>query len=120
MDLIDRRRGLSEALSRHDVAAVKGYLHPSFVVRGTDGVVVIDRAELMRELPVFFQRHPEYRQSVEVEGSEIEGDRAVLRTKHVEILGTLRRAHEVPSRWEETWKRVDGEWVLADEKPWGK
>ena len=48
MDLIDRRKGLSEALSRHDVSAVKGYLHPSFVVRGSDEVVVIDRAELVR------------------------------------------------------------------------
>ena len=117
MDLIDRRKGLSEALSRHDVGAVKGYLHSGFVVRGVDGVVVIDRAELERELPVFFDRHPEYRQSVEVEASQIDGDVAVLTTKHVEILRTLRRPHEVPSRWEETWKKVGGEWVLADERP---
>jgi hypothetical protein len=111
---------LSEALSRHDLTAVKGYLHPSFVVRGSDGVVVIDLAELVRQLPVFFDRHPEYKQSVEVEGSRINGDTAVLTTRHVEILRTLRRPHEVPSRWDETWTNVDGQWLLADEKPHAK
>ena len=117
MDVLDRRKALSEALTRHDVDAVMGYLHPGFVIKGADGVVVIDRAELVRQLPVFFDRHPEYRQSVEVERSRINGDVAMLTTRHVETLGTLRRRHEVPSRWEETWRNVEGQWRLWDERP---
>ena len=117
MDVIDRRKALAEALSAHDVAATKLYLHPSYVVRGTDGAVVIDYAQFLKNLPVFFDRHPEYRQSVEVEASREEGDTATLTTRHVELLKTWRRRHELPSRWDEIWKRVGQEWVLAEEKP---
>ena len=117
MDLIDQRKGLAAALSAHDLKAVDTYLDPLFVVKGVDGVVVIDHAELMRQLPAFFDRHPEYRQSVEVEASRAEGNTATLTTRHIEVLRTWRRPHEVPSRWDETWRRIGDKWLLLEERP---
>lgn len=114
---MDRRRGLAEALSAHDLERVRSYVDPSFVVRGADGAVVIDFAELMQRLRKFFQAHPEYTQSVELEASHVDGDAAELTTRHVEVLRTWRRAHEIPSRWDEKWGRVGGVWLLLEEKP---
>jgi hypothetical protein len=117
MDVIARRKALAGALSAHDLAAVATFLDRSFKVRGSDGVVVLEYGELIKQLPQFFDRHPEYRQTVDVEASKIEGDVATLTTRHVEVLKTWRRPHDVPSRWEETWRKVGADWLLADERP---
>lgn len=117
MKVEDRRKALADALSAHDLGAVKACLDPSFVVRGTDGVVVIRYDELMKQLPVFFERHPEYKQSVEVESALVEGDTAKLTTRHIEVLRTWRRPHDVPSRWDELWRKIEGKWRLIEERP---
>jgi hypothetical protein len=117
MDAIDQRKALASALSAHDLGAVKSCLHPSFVVRGTDGAVVMDYAGLLNELPKFFDHHPEYKQSVEVEASQVDGDTARLTTRHIDVLRTWRRPRDVPSRWDETWKTVGDKWVLVEERP---
>lgn len=120
MDVFDRRKGLANALSAHDLRAVAEFLDRSFKVKGSDGVVVVEYAELIKQLPQFFERHPEYRQTVEVEASKIEGDVATLTTRHVEVLKTWRRPHDVPSRWEEKWRKIGQDWLLTEERPLNK
>jgi hypothetical protein len=117
MDVVERRKGLAAALTAHDTSAVKSFLHPQFCIRGTDAVSVIGYAELLRQLPTFFKLHPEYRQSVEVRASKTQGDTATLTTRHIEVLRTWRRPHEVPSNWIETWKLLGDNWVLLEERP---
>ena len=117
MDVVQRRKALADALSAHDTEGVKSFLHPSFVVRGADGVVVMDYARFLSELPAFFNGNPRYRQSMESEMLRVEGDTATLTTRRVEVLRTLWWSHHVSSRWNETWKRIGGEWVLVEETP---
>lgn len=117
VDIVERRNALAEALSAHDLERVRSFLHPSYVVRGADGVVVLDYPGFVDRLATFFSQHPEYRQSVQVEESRTEEDSAMLVTRHVEVLRTWRRQHEIPSRWNETWRKVGDQWLLLEERP---
>lgn len=117
MDILERRRALAEALSSHQAERVKPFLDPSYVIRGTDGKVVLDCRGFLSQLPRFFHDHPEYKQSVEVESSREEGSTATLTTRHIDLMRTWWRAHPVPSRWDETWRKIGGEWLLLEERP---
>lgn len=117
MDIIEKRKALAQALSDHNPLSVKIFLHPSFVVRGAEGEVAMDYKRLVSELPEFFRSHPEYKQTVEIESSKIDGDTAILLTHRLEDLRVLWWPHTVSSKWNETWKKVAGEWVLAEERP---
>ena len=117
MDVVQRRNALAEALSAHNTAAVKSFLHPSFAIRGTDGTIVMDQDQLVHQLPEFFSSHPEYKQTASPELRAVEGDTAILTTQRAEILRVLWTARHISSRWEETWKRIGGEWFLLQERP---
>jgi len=117
MDLLERRNALAQALSSHRVDLVKGFLDPAYVIRGTDGVIVLDCRGFLLGLPRFFHEHPEYTQSVEVENCQADNSSATLTTRHVDLLRTWWRAHPRPSRWDETWRKIGGEWFLAEERP---
>ena len=117
MELIERRKALADALSAHDVEAVRSYLHPLFVIRGADGVAIMDRTGLQRRLPAFFEVHPEYKQSVQIEASNVQGDDATLQTRRDELLHVLWWPHSVTSHWIETWKKLNGQWLLVEETP---
>ena len=116
MDILQRRTQLAEALTAHDVGAVTPLLHPSFVVRNTEGQIVMHREQLLRDLPAFFQQHPEYRQTAAAEISKIEGDTARLTTQRIEMLRVLWWPHQLTTHWQETWKQIDGHWLLLEEK----
>lgn len=58
MDVIECRKALAAALSDHDLDKVRLFLHTSYVVRGTDGVVVLDYEAFVSRLPTFVSRHP--------------------------------------------------------------
>lgn len=117
MDLLPRRNALAEALTAHRVDQVKQFLHPSYVIRGTDGQIVLDCRGFLLQLPRFFEAHPEYKQSVEVDVAQEDECAARLTTRHVDFMRTGWRAHPVPSRWDETWRKVGGEWFLVEERP---
>jgi hypothetical protein len=57
------------------------------------------------------------KQSVESEMLSAEDGTATLTTRRVEVLRTLWWSHHVSSRWNETWKRIGGEWLLLEETP---
>ena len=117
MDVIQRRKALADALSAHDPAAVKGFIHAGFVVRGTDGVITLDCPHLLSQLPEFFKSHPEYKQGVEIESSKIEEHTAMLVTRRTEVFRVLWWSHSVSSRWNETWRKFGGDWMLVEERP---
>jgi hypothetical protein len=87
------------------------------VIRGTDGQIALDCRGFLLGLPRFFHDHPEYRQSIEVERAREEECTATLTTRHVDMLRTWFRVHPVDSRWDETWHKVGGEWLLVEERP---
>ena len=117
MDLIQTRFALAEALSSHDAKRIQPFLHPSYVIRDAGGAVVLDCPGFVRQLPRFFEAHPEYKQAVEVEQAVEQGSTATLTTRHVDVLRTWWRAHPIPSRWDETWCHTGDRWLLLEEKP---
>lgn len=117
MDLLERRNALAEALSSHHVDRVKPFLHPSYVIRGRDGEIVLDCRGFLLQLRRFFQDHPEYKQSIEVEHSHADESTAKLTTRHIDVMRTWWRAHPVPSEWDETWRKIGDEWFLLEERP---
>ena len=117
LELTNRRKHLAAALTAHNLAAVRACLHPDFAIRDVSGGIVLNYEGLMRQLPLFFDHHPEYRQSVEVENILVREDRATLTSRHVEELRTWRRAHEVSSQWDEIWLKAGESWLMLEEKP---
>lgn len=117
MDVLETRRALAEALSAHDADRVKPFLHPTYVVRGADGAVVLDCRTFVSQLPRFFHDHPEYRQTIELEQSTIAGDVATLTTRHIDLLRSWWRARPIPSLWDEVWHQINGRWMLVEERP---
>lgn len=49
--------------------------------------------------------------------SRVDGDSATLATQRVEVPRVLWRPQTVSSIWSETWKKLDGERVLVEERP---
>ena len=117
MDLVERRKGLTDALNVHDASAVKSFVHPSFVVRDQRGAVAADYRQLLDQLAAMFNDHPEYRQSLEIESLHFEGEIAKLTSRRIENVKLLRLlSWNNVSRWEETWKKIGGEWVIVEEQ----
>ncbi len=117
MDVMQTRIALAEALSVHDVDAVRTFLHPDFVVQDEHGEVALDHSEFLQQLTLFFDRNPEYRQSVQFESVEAVAGIASLISRRVEVLRTLWRSHSIQSRWGETWQKIACNWLLLTEKP---
>jgi uncharacterized protein DUF4440 len=116
MDVLQRRNELADALTAHDIEAVKRLLHPSFVVRNTNGEVVMSHEQLLRELPQFFQNHPEYKQTASSQVIRTDAETAILDSEHIEVLRVIWWPHELKSRWQETWKKIADTWMLTEEK----
>ena len=118
MELLERRKGLTEALNAHDATAVKSFVHPSFQVRDQRGYVAADYQQLLDQLATTFNDHPEYRQSLEIESCRCDGDSATLTSRRVENVKLLWLLNwNNVSRWEETWKKIGGQWVIVEEQP---
>ena len=117
MELRERRKALVDALNAHDKEAVKSFIDPSCVAKDESGKVVGDYWKLLDGLAVLFNDHPEYKQSLEVESMEVSGQAATVTTRRVESVKVLWwfPANEV-SRWVETWKSIDGRWVMVEEQ----
>jgi hypothetical protein len=105
------------ALNAHDVAAVKAFLHPSWTRKDRKGRPVARYHQVLEGLPVYFRKHPQYQQAVDIEGLEVNGDTARIHTRRVERLKVL---WFIPwksvSRFTETWNRVGGQWVMTEEQ----
>jgi hypothetical protein len=117
MELHERRQALVDALNAHDKEAVKSFIDPSYVAMDNSGKVIGNYWQLLDGLAVLFNDHPEYKQSLEVECLEVSGQTATVTTRRVESLKVLWwfPANQV-SRWAETWKSVDGRWMMVEEQ----
>ncbi|MCL6546734.1 MAG: nuclear transport factor 2 family protein [Bryobacteraceae bacterium] len=111
-----QREALAEAVNRHDVEAVKTFVHPSYVGRtqagGSCGYEdIIGLAERL------LAPDSDFEEAVEVEDVAVSGDRARLtvRRSHVRT-GWLWLKHRGTARAVETWWKVDGRWQLVEEQ----
>ena len=117
MDLQERRNELVDAMNAHDVEAIRSFVAPSFAAKDKNGKTIWDCHRLLDELVVMFHTHPEFKQSLEIESSTVNGNTATLVTRRVEYTKRLWwfDSNNV-SRWTETWNRIDGQWMIVEER----
>jgi hypothetical protein len=115
-DVRRQRAALAEAVNRHDVEAVKRFVHPSYVGRTKAGVSS-GYQDLIGLVERLLAPGRDFEEVVEVEDVVVSGDRAQLavRRNHV-MTGWLRIKHRVTTQAVETWWNVDGRWQLVEEQ----
>jgi hypothetical protein len=117
VDARQAREALLDAVNAHDVEAIGALVAPSYVARNEWGVVLSDRRQIMDFAARLFRKHPEYRETLEIELVEGEGELARLTTRRTESyrgLFGLEQSRE--ARQVETWEQVDGRWVIVEER----
>ena len=117
MNLRERRKTLADAVNSHDKEAIKSFLDPSFVAKDKHGKVVMNYWQILDQVTVLFKKHPEFKESVQIESIVIEGDTAKVITRRVDSMKVLWcfNWNEV-SRWAETWKSIHGQWLIVEEQ----
>jgi hypothetical protein len=120
MALRERRMALTQALNAHDKEAVKSFLDPACVTKDKRGRIVANYWQLLDQVAVLFNNHPEYHQSLEIESIDAEDSAARIVTRRVESMKMLWlfQVNNV-SRWAETWKLVNGSWLCVEERVLG-
>ncbi len=111
-----QRAALAEAVNRHDLEAVKTFVHPSYVGRTQAGHTsgyqdVIGLAERL------LAPGSDFEEAVEIEDVAVSGDRARLTVRRSHVMtGWLWVRHRGTARAVETWWKVDGRWQLVEEQ----
>ena len=117
MDLRGSRLALLAAVNAHDIEAIRSFVDSSYVARGPGGLRVMGYDQLMDYAAKMFAKHPEYRESLEIEAQEVDGPTGRLTTRRTESSkGLLGAQRTNVARQVETWKQVDGRWVLVEER----
>jgi hypothetical protein len=115
-ELRRQREALAEAVNRHDLEAVRGFIHPSYVGRSKSGHTggYQDMVGLAERL---LRPGSAFREAVEIEDLAVSGDRARLTVRRThEMTRWLWVKHRGTSRAVETWWDVEGRWRLVEEQ----
>jgi hypothetical protein len=115
-ELRTQREALAQAVNRHDIEAVKAFIHPSYVGQSKRGRSV-GYEDMMRLAEQLLAPGGDFEEEVEIEDITVTGDKARI---------TVRRTHAVTAwlwiksrattRAVETWWQVDGRWQLVEEQ----
>jgi hypothetical protein len=70
MDVRQARESLLQAVNARDIEAVRSFVAESYVGRNELGLVLADYRGVMDYAARLFQKHPEYRKTLEVEAVE--------------------------------------------------
>jgi predicted SnoaL-like aldol condensation-catalyzing enzyme len=117
MDVRQSREALLQAVNAHDVEAIKSFVAESYVARNELGLVLADYRGVMDYAARLFRKHPEYRETLEVETVEWDGEATRVTTHRVEsYTGLLGSERSRVARQVETWEEIDGRWVLVEER----
>jgi hypothetical protein len=117
MDVRQAREALLQAVNAHDVEAITSFVDVTYVGRNEAGVILADYRGVMDYATRLLRKHPEYRETLQIEAVEQDGDTARLTTRRSESfkgffgVGLVREARQV-----ETWESVDGRWVIVEER----
>jgi hypothetical protein len=171
-ELRQRREALAQAVNRHDLEAVRAFIHPTFVGKTKQGFSV-GYKEMVPMMEQLFAPEKDYQETVVIEQIEASGDSAKLVTRRTErgrfydskiyhmmivlgfmciylafreitgavragvwdfqsILGVviglvaiavcfgwaffIRRSRHRTVRYQETWRAIDGQWVIVEEQ----
>jgi hypothetical protein len=117
MDAQQTREALLEAVNVHDIDAVKSFIHPDYVAKNELGMVRGGYEGLMDHVTHLLEKHPDYRETLEVEDADEAGETAQFITRRTEShkgLFGLVRSRVV--RRMETWKHLDGRWMMVEER----
>lgn len=112
-----RREGLRRAIDAHDLDGVKSFIDPSFVARSSIGLPFAGYEQVLEMVRELFQRSPGYREELEMESIAVEGDVAHIRTRLSRpTAGFGPREQWITTHQIETWRRIDGQWMLVEER----
>jgi hypothetical protein len=111
-----QREALAEAVNRHDVEAVKAFVHPSYIGRARSGATC-GYQEIVGLAERLLAPGGDFEEAVEVEDVAVAGDRARLTVCRTHArTGWLWIKHRGTTRAVETWWKVDGRWQLVEEQ----
>src|SRR4051812_17158923 len=113
LDPRQTREALLSAVNAHDIDAIRAFVDPAYLARNESGMVLMDSCSLIDYAGQLFRMHPEYRETLVIDGVEEEGDTARLATRRTE---TMRGGHYREARQVETWKKHEGRWVFTGEQ----
>lgn len=82
-ELRQRREALAQGVNRHDLEAVRSFIHPTFVGKTKQGFSV-GYKEMVPMMEQLFEPEKDYQETVEIEGIEASGDSAKLVTRRTE------------------------------------
>jgi hypothetical protein len=117
MDPRQAREALLQAVNAHDIEAIKSFVDPSYVGRNEGGLVLADYRAILDYAGHLFQKHPEYRETLEIERIEEEGETASMTTRRAETYtGLFGSERNRVARQVETWERIEGRWVIVEER----
>lgn len=113
--LRQRREALAQAVNSHDKEAVLSFIHPTFVGKTKRGWTCAGYQDVVRMMEHLFAPGIDYQETVAIEEIEVSGDSARLVVRRVARVGS--RSQE--DRAQETWRLIDGRWLLVEERQRG-
>lgn len=111
-----QREALAGAVNRHDLEAVKTFIHPSYVGRTKTGITtgyqdIISIAERL------LAPGSDFEETIEIQNVVLNGDRARLTVRRSHVMtGWLWIKHRGATQAVETWWNVEGRWQLVEEQ----
>ncbi len=82
-ELQQRREALAEAVNRHDLHAVRSFIHPLYVGKTKSGFTA-GYHDMVRMVEQLFAQGKDYQEAVEIEEIEVTGDSAKLVSRRTE------------------------------------
>jgi WD40 repeat protein len=113
-ELRQRREALAQAVNSHDKEAVLSFIHPSVVGKWC-GFRIAGYKHVVRMLEQLCAPASDYQETVAIEEIEVKGDSARLVVRRVARMGT----HSQEDRAQETWRLIDGRWMMVEERQRG-
>jgi WD40 repeat protein len=109
-ELRQRREALAQAVNSHDLEAVLSFIHPTFVGKTKGVSTIAGYQEVVRMLEQLLAPGTDYQETVAIEDIEVSGDSARLVVRRV----ARGRSCSEESRTQETWRLIDGRWLLVE------
>lgn len=116
-ELRDQREALLQAVNTQDWKTVESFLHASYTAKGILGLE-FPRGFMIGLAKAALMVGRDFREMVQIDDVEIEGDRAELTitmTDSLKVLGLFPK--EDVRRAKEIWKKIEGRWMMLSEEP---
>jgi ketosteroid isomerase-like protein len=118
----ERRQALLDAVNARDLEALKSCLAPSFIAVAKYRILFFDTESAMDYQAMLdhaertFKTARTFREEIEIEKVEIDGDTAVLTTTLIDDAAFLGIRQHSEQHGFETWKKINGRWMFLREE----